>query len=127
CACDLFCAPSIGNESFGIPLLEAMATGRPVVASDISGYQEVVTPGEDGILVPARSSPALAQAIVKLLADDGLQARLRQNGLRKVRNYAWASVSSWVEDYYQELMRSAQRPRPWQPVRPRKSRGRNPR
>jgi phosphatidylinositol alpha-mannosyltransferase len=103
-ACDLFCAPSIGNESFGIVLLEAMATGKPVVASDIPGYREVVTPGEDGILVPPRSPEALAQAIIRALEDDDLRLKLRSNGLRKVRDYTWDSVAGQVENYYEELV-----------------------
>jgi len=114
CACDLLCAPSIGNESFGIPLLEAMATGRPIVASNIPGYREVVTHGEDGVLVPPRSPDALSQAIVGLLDDEGTRLKLRSNGLRKVRDYTWASVAERVEKYYEELVRRGARSSPWQ-------------
>ena len=57
---DLFCAPSLGGESFGIVLAEAMAVGLPVVCSDIGGYRDVVRDGAEGLLVPPRDPEALA-------------------------------------------------------------------
>ena len=68
-SCELFCAPSTSGESFGIVLLEAMASGRPVVAGDIPGYRSVMTNGKEGLLVPPKNPHALALAIVRLLAD----------------------------------------------------------
>src|SRR5262249_15244351 len=64
-ACDIFVAPSTGQESFGIVLLEAMACGRPVVCSDISGYRAVVEPA-GARLVPPRDASALARTILDL-------------------------------------------------------------
>ena len=63
----MFCAPSLGGESFGIVLAEAMAVGRPVVCSDIGGYRDVVRDGTDGLLVPPRDPEALAEALAGLL------------------------------------------------------------
>ena len=75
-SCDLFCAPSVSGESFGIVLLEAMASGRPVVAGDIPGYRSVMTNGKEGLLAPPKNPHALALAIVRLLADAPLRHRL---------------------------------------------------
>jgi phosphatidylinositol alpha-mannosyltransferase len=74
------CAPSLGGESFGIVLLEAMAAGRPVVCSDIPGYREVVQPERQGPLVPPGDQPALAAALYRLLTDPALRARLGAAG-----------------------------------------------
>src|SRR5205085_5010440 len=63
----IFCAPSTGFESFGLVLLEAMASSVPIVASDIPGYRQVVTHGHEGLLVPAKDEVALAEAIIGLL------------------------------------------------------------
>src|SRR5215471_17536045 len=68
-ACDIFCAPNTGQESFGIVLLEAMAAGAPIVASDIPGYRDVVTNGQEGLLVEPQKPAALADAVCRLLAN----------------------------------------------------------
>src|SRR5581483_6600905 len=65
-SCDVFCAPSTGQESFGIVLLEAMACGRPVVASNIAGYRDVVTNRREGLLVKVRDKDSLADALIEL-------------------------------------------------------------
>ena len=70
---DIFCAPSLGNESFGIVLLEAMATRTAVLASDIDGYRDVVRDGVEGLLVPPRNARALAAGLERLLRDDELR------------------------------------------------------
>jgi phosphatidylinositol alpha-mannosyltransferase len=103
-SCDVFCSPAIGYESFGIVLLEAMATGRPVVASDITGYRTVLTPGQEGFLVPPRAPQALAQAIVKILKQPELGKRMGEAGRQRALEFSWASVARKVEDFYQELL-----------------------
>src|SRR5205823_7855682 len=82
-SCDVFCAPSTGQESFGIVLLEAMAAGRPIVASRIPGYQEVVRHQQEALLVEPRDSQALAMSLVHVLADEGLRQRLAAAGRRR--------------------------------------------
>src|SRR5262249_30081250 len=75
-SCDLFVAPSMGRESFGIVLLEAMACGKAIVCSDIDGYRAVVPP-EGAVLVKPGDAAALATAIEELLANP---QKLRQMG-----------------------------------------------
>jgi phosphatidylinositol alpha-mannosyltransferase len=100
----IFCSPATGGESLGIVLLEAMASGIPTVASNISGYRTVITHEVDGLLTPPRDSDELAKAIKRLLSHDELRQHLHQNGLQKAREYAWPSVASRVLDYYQEVL-----------------------
>ena len=100
----LFCAPAIGGESQGIVLLEALATGKPVVASNISGYATVINNGVDGLLTPPRQPEELADAISYLLENDALRQRFTEAGLQKARDYAWPSVARCVMDYYLELL-----------------------
>jgi phosphatidylinositol alpha-mannosyltransferase len=100
----IFCAPAIGGEGLGIVLLEAMAAGKPIVASNISGYATVVTHGVDGLLTPPRSSEDLAAAIGQLLKHESLRQRFVQAGLQKARTYAWPHVATQILDYYYELI-----------------------
>ncbi|HLI09086.1 MAG TPA: glycosyltransferase family 4 protein [Ktedonobacteraceae bacterium] len=100
----VFCAPAIGGESMGVVLLEAMAAGKPVVATDIEGYATVVHDGVDGLLVPPRDSEALAFSIARLLENESLRQRLIHNGLETACNYAWPQVARRILDYYAELL-----------------------
>ncbi|HEX8969230.1 MAG TPA: glycosyltransferase family 4 protein [Chloroflexota bacterium] len=103
-ACDIFCAPNTGQESFGIVLLEAMAAGAPIVASDIPGYRDVVTGGEQGLLVEPKNSGALADALCRLLGNPELRARMRRNGPDTAQHYDWPRVAGQVLDYYAEII-----------------------
>jgi phosphatidylinositol alpha-mannosyltransferase len=102
---DIFVAPALGQESFGIVLVEAMAGGVPVVASDIPGYREVVRPDVDGILVPPRDPAALAEAIGKVLSDSELAQRLREAGRARAEAYRWDVVIEQIETTYQDAIR----------------------
>ena len=97
---DIFCSPATGKESFGIVLLEAMAAGRPVVASDIEGYSYVVTHGREGLLVEPKSDVSLAEAIATLLRDPDLRNRLAVNGRKRAEEFRWEEVAGQVLDYY---------------------------
>ena len=99
---DIFCSPATGGESFGIVLLEAMASGVPVLASAIPGFTAVVDGGKDGLLVPPKQPRVLAQAIEALLNDPELGRSLSENGLRTARQYDWNRVADSVLDVYEE-------------------------
>ena len=104
---DLFCSPATGGESFGIVLLEAMAAGAPVIASDIDGYRNVVSHDDNGLLVPARDTGAIANAILSVLNDQSLSARLTESGRHAAERYRWENVASQVEDYYRQCIEEA--------------------
>ena len=99
----IFCAPSTGFESQGIVLLEAMAAGRPIVASSIAGYASVITDGEQGWLVPPGDSISLAVAIGSLLGNEALRDRMGNAGRQTAQTYAWDKVASRVLSYYEDV------------------------
>ena len=101
---DIFCAPATGGESFGIVLLEAMASGTPVVATDIAGYSSVITHKIDGILARTADRQSIAEALLTLIHDKALRLRLAENGLATAKNYGWENISRQVEDYYKLLL-----------------------
>ncbi|HYX51598.1 MAG TPA: glycosyltransferase family 4 protein, partial [Ktedonobacteraceae bacterium] len=100
----VFCSPATGGESLGIVLLEAMASGKPIVASNISGYATVVSHGNDGLLTTPRNSEELAVAIGLLLGHEQLRQKFITAGLHKARNYAWSRVSDSIMEFYCELL-----------------------
>lgn len=102
--CDVFCAPSTSGESFGIVLPEAMASGKPVVTTNIEGYRQVVTPGVDGVLVPPRDVRALADALGQLLSNPAERERLGNNGRHAVQQYAWEHVAARILTFYKEVL-----------------------
>lgn len=101
---DIFCSPATGGESFGIVLLEAMAMGKPVIATNIEGYANIVDHGTDGLLVPPKDEPSLTQAIISLLSDESLRQRLGNNGILKAQNYSWKEISQKVLQYYLSVL-----------------------
>jgi phosphatidyl-myo-inositol alpha-mannosyltransferase len=109
-SCDVFCAPSIHGESFGLVLLEAMASGKPVVASHIPGYAGVVSHNKDGLLVEPKDSMSVALALVRLLADSDLRARLSATGRLTSELYAWPQVAARVLEVYQQCLSTTQAP-----------------
>jgi len=104
---DVFCSPATGGESFGIVLLEAMAAGAPVVASDIDGYRDVVDHEKNGLLVGARDVDAIVNAIARVADDRELAAHLSEGGRRTALGYRWERVGSEVEDYYRQCIEEA--------------------
>lgn len=97
---DVFCAPNTGMESFGLVLLEAMASGAPVVASDIEGYHEVIDDGVQGVLVRPEDPEALASALVSLLRDPARRRSMSAAGREKAERYSWRIVAARVLEYY---------------------------
>jgi D-inositol-3-phosphate glycosyltransferase len=80
-------------ESFGMVALEAMACGRPVIASEVGGLAYLVRDGETGFHVPEGDPVALASAIARLLQDERLRERLGRQALAWAQNYAWSNVA----------------------------------
>lgn len=99
----VFCAPALGEESFGIVLLEAMACGRPIVASNIEGYASLISHGNEGLLVPPKNEIALRDAIGELLANRMLREDVGYRGRITAEQYSWDKVSARVLDYYSEV------------------------
>jgi phosphatidylinositol alpha-mannosyltransferase len=96
----VFCSPAVQGESFGIVLLEAMAAGLPVVASDIEGYRQLLTDEREGLMVPPRNAEALANAVCSILQDHELARRLGAAGLETAALYSWQRVADQILDFY---------------------------
>ena len=100
----VFCAPNTGNESQGIVLLEAMAAGLAVAASNIEGFAGVITDEIDGVLFRPKDSDSLAAAIMSLLRDDVRRKRIAAAGQAQSVHYSWDSVAHRVLSYYERLL-----------------------
>jgi phosphatidylinositol alpha-mannosyltransferase len=100
-ACDVFVAPATGHESFGVVLVEALAAGLPVVASDIPGYREVIRDGIDGLLAPPSDDEAVASAIARVLREPTLAADLSTAGRERAREFSWDVVTPRIEAIYE--------------------------
>jgi phosphatidylinositol alpha-mannosyltransferase len=99
-AAEVFLSPALGQESFGMVLVEAMAAGLPVVATDIPGYREVVRDEREGLLVPPGDAEALAAALEGVLADGTLASRLAEAGRARAERYRWERVVGELEQVY---------------------------
>lgn len=104
---DIFCSPATGSESFGVVLLEAMASGKPVVASNIDGYAGVVTDGAEGILFPPGDEKALSGVLIRLLNEPVLCRAMGERGMATAGRYSWKDVAMRVFDFYLETMGKA--------------------
>ncbi len=102
---DVYASPATGGESFGIVLLEAMAAGTPIVASDIHGYKGVVRRDREGMLVPPREPRPLAIAIDRLLRDPALREQMGAAGQARAEEFSWPRVTAKVEEYYGFVIR----------------------
>jgi phosphatidylinositol alpha-mannosyltransferase len=102
---DVYASPATGRESFGIVLLEAMAAGAPIVASDIHGYKGVLRRGREGLLVPPHEPKQLAASISRILEDRDLAAGMSAAGLVRAEEFSWPRVTAKVDDYYGFVIR----------------------
>ncbi|HVH65199.1 MAG TPA: glycosyltransferase family 4 protein [Candidatus Acidoferrum sp.] len=105
---DVFCSPATGDESFGIVLLEAMASGKPIVATSIDGFREVVTHGREGLLVERKSRRQLAYALQTLIGNPALRQEMGQAGLLKAQQYDWERVIDQLTAVYRQAIDIAQ-------------------
>jgi phosphatidyl-myo-inositol alpha-mannosyltransferase len=103
-SCDLYVSPALGGESFGIVLLESMAAGKPLVASDIPGYRSVARDGVQGRLVPPGDPVALAAAIESLLDNPALRAAMGREGRRTAAGYDWPVVAARAREVYRSVV-----------------------
>jgi len=100
---DVYCAPNTGGESFGIVLVEAMAAGTAVVASDLDAFRRVLCDGAAGRLVPVEDPAALAAALTEVLGDDAARDRYVQTASEAVRRYDWSVVAQEILRVYETV------------------------
>lgn len=100
---DVYCAPNTGGESFGIVLVEAMAAGTAVVASDLDAFRRVLMDGTAGRLVPVEDADALADGLIEVLDDDDARARYIEAASEAVRRYDWSVVAGQILRVYETV------------------------
>jgi phosphatidylinositol alpha-mannosyltransferase len=103
-AADIVCSPALRGESFGIVLLEAMACGKPVVASRIAGYEALVGRAECGMLVPPGDDEACAAALLSLANAPALRAELGARGAAAADGYRWPAIAARLDAIYRRLL-----------------------
>jgi phosphatidylinositol alpha-mannosyltransferase len=103
---EVFCAPSLGGESFGVVLVEAMAAGTTVVASSLDGYRNVVTDGDDALLCEPGDVSALTGALRRALTDRSLSDRLRAAGRARAEAFSMSTLADRYIDIYHDLARA---------------------
>lgn len=99
----VFCAPSLGGESFGVVLIEAMAGGTTVVASSLDGYRNVATHEVDSLLSPPGDADALTTQLRRALTDDALAERLRAAGNTRAERFAMSALADRYIEIYHDL------------------------
>lgn len=104
-AASVYCAPSLGGESFGVVLLESMAAGTPVVASDIAGYRNVATDGIDSALVPPDDPVLLAKALHRVLSEPSVAEQYVISGSHTATRFSMDSLASAYVERYARLVR----------------------
>jgi phosphatidylinositol alpha-mannosyltransferase len=100
---DVFCAPSLGGESFGVVLLEAMAAGTAVVASDLLGYAQVARADRDALLVPPGDPTTLADALQRVVGDRTLRDRLVASGETRAADYSMERLAEMYVGLYRTV------------------------
>lgn len=100
---DVYCAPHLGGESFGIVLVEAMAAGTAVVASDLDAFRRVLADGDAGRLVPVDDADGMAAALIGILEDDQLRAGYVARASERVHRYDWSVVSAQIMRVYETV------------------------
>jgi phosphatidylinositol alpha-mannosyltransferase len=100
----VYCAPSIGGESFGVVLLEAMAAGTPIVATAIEGYQNVARADQDALLVPPGDAVSLRTALRRVLDDAALRGRLVASGAERAQGFSMARLAERYLELYERSL-----------------------
>lgn len=97
-------SPALGWESFGIVLIEAMACGLPVMASNIPGYRAVLEDGVQGVLTPPGDVRALSEALIGLIGEDERRMKMSESALERSKRYSWRRLVGDVEGAYAEAL-----------------------
>jgi phosphatidylinositol alpha-mannosyltransferase len=105
---DVFCAPSLGGESFGVVLIEAMAAATPIVASALDGYMNVATHEIDALLVEPNDPAALEVALRRILLDQELAHRLVLRGQERATGFSMVQLASTYVDIYRRVIAESQ-------------------
>ena len=105
---DVFCAPSLGGESFGVVLIEAMAAATPIVASALDGYMNVATHEVDALLVEPNDPAALEAALRRILLDQELAHRLVRHGQERATGFSMVQLASTYVDIYRRVIAESQ-------------------
>ncbi|MCX6516882.1 MAG: glycosyltransferase family 4 protein [Actinobacteria bacterium] len=100
----VFCAPSLHGESFGVVLLEAMAAGTPVVASNLDGYRNVATDDETALLVEIGNVASLASALTRVLTEPQLATRLTANGREHAQRFSMDALADRYIEMYERAL-----------------------
>lgn len=101
---DVYCAPNLLGESFGVILIEAMAAGAPIVASDLDAFSRVLDGGSAGVLVRRNDPAALARALGELLADPARRAELAARGSQAAARYDWQVLARRILAVYETVL-----------------------
>jgi phosphatidylinositol alpha-mannosyltransferase len=101
---DVYCAPNLLGESFGVVLIEALAAGAPIVASDLDAFARVLEDGAAGVLVPRGDPVALGRALSDLLADPGRRAKLSERGALVAASYDWQVLARRILAVYETVV-----------------------
>ncbi len=101
---DVLCAPSLTGESFGMVLTEAFAAGTPVIASNIAGYNDVVSDGVDGVLVPPADAQRLAEELQRAHLEPQRLREMGEAARRSAQRYAWPRVADRVLEVYERAI-----------------------
>jgi phosphatidylinositol alpha-mannosyltransferase len=101
---DVLCAPSLSGESFGMVLTEAFASGTPVLASAIAGYSDVVSDGDDGMLIPPGDPQRLAEELQLLYHDPARVARMGSEARESAERYSWSRIAARIECIYERAL-----------------------
>ena len=99
-AASVYCAPSLRGESFGVVLLEAMAAGTPIVASDLPGYRRVARPGTDALLTPPGDADALGRALASVLLDPDRGRMLVASGRERAEEFSMDRLAQRYLELY---------------------------
>ncbi len=102
-AADILVLPSL-SEGFPMVLVEAMASGLPIVATSVTGVPEIIVDGENGLLAEPKNDTELAGKILELLRDDALRTRIARNNKARSAGYTWEKIAARLEELYQKAI-----------------------